>query len=145
MEPAVISPTPEQLRLLDAGPGRVTRRAPQWVFSSLEEFVEVANNFYLAFLIMDSMPDGFKDIYRKRPAFRRFAILFPEQLAELEALLEETGRKMGADNAARLYEAYQLMVRLVDRDDRGIYAPISWPSSQYIDEGQGFDLLYLCR
>jgi hypothetical protein len=145
MEPTVISPTPEQLRLLDAGPGRVTRRAPQWAFSSSEEFIEVANNFYLAFLIMDSMPDGFKDIYRKRPAFQRFAILFPEQLAELEALLETTGRKMGADNAIRLHEAYQLMVQLVDCRDCGIYAPAFWPASPYIDEEQGFDLLYLCR
>ena len=144
MELSMASLTAEQKLLLAAGPGQVVHPAPQWKFTSLSEFVELANNFYLMFLNMDGMPDGFRDIYRKRPAFQRFAILFPEQVAEIEAVLEATGRRMCADNASRLHEAYQLMVQLVDCGDAAVYAPDFWPASRHIDH-QGVDLLYLCR
>ncbi|HSX01225.1 MAG TPA: hypothetical protein VLF67_03190 [Candidatus Saccharimonas sp.] len=122
----------------------VTRPAAQMSFDSVEAMQPRANNFYLMFLVMSKLPDDFRDVYRHRPAFHRFAELYPERVAALEQALEAEDRRPGEQSWPLLLEAYQLMRELVDMGDFGVIPPPHLPYPE-IDPATGVDALYLTR
>jgi hypothetical protein len=119
----------------------VRQPARMMAFDSVEALQSRANNFYLMFVVMgEPMPD----IYRKRPAFRRFAALYPERVTALEVALEADRRRPGEHSWPLLLEAYQLMSVLVDVTDRGVI-PAPYLPYPEIDPDTGVDALYLTR
>ncbi|HSX00743.1 MAG TPA: hypothetical protein VLF67_00750 [Candidatus Saccharimonas sp.] len=111
---------------------RVTTPAPMTSFGSLESFQTHARNFYRMFLVMEPLVG---DIYRQKPAFQRFAHLYPRRVAQLESLLQAHGRLPSPESWPLLWQAYELMRPLVDLSDPQVVR----------QSDQAVDGLYLCR
>ena len=107
--------TPEQLSALDKGPVRVLTQI------ELERFADASqlNNFALYFAAEGSIAGV---IYQRIRCNRRFAIVYPDFTAVLRAnypvLRDSAVSNPGKERV--LLHAYELMEKLVDRDDPGV-------------------------
>lgn len=85
-------------------------------FTTLEDFIARSNNFHLHFLPESDVGR----IYRTRPAFRRFQRMYPE----LERTVTQATMKTSQNGASHPYRlmiaAYNLMSRLVHKDDHHV-------------------------
>ncbi|MGH7241430.1 MAG: hypothetical protein ACREGB_03990 [Candidatus Saccharimonadales bacterium] len=118
-------PTPEQLALLQAGPGEVIRSVVTELVTAAEYSVERGwqlgdlNNFPIHFC----KPSFFTNLYREAPWRQRFAIMHPELTAELEDLVRPLPHRTVDEStdpsvALKFASAYDLMVHMVDRADQ---------------------------
>lgn len=119
--------TPEQLKALDDGPGRVHTSV------ELERFTEASqlNNFALYFADEHSIAGV---IYQRIRCNRRFAIVYPEFAATLRAnyLVLRDSRVSSPDKERVLMHAYELMTALVDRDDPGVTDSRGYVNRRYL-------------
>ncbi len=114
--------SPEQNAALEAGPGRVTNPAGPFLASTSE--MKHLNNFFMYF---DTNTDSFiSNMYRQLPYRQRFAIIYPELTAELEAHVAGGYNPVGdtsfmETSLGRLFaDAYDLMRDQVDMADPGV-------------------------
>jgi hypothetical protein len=92
----------------------IQRPARLTEYSTVDEFVQEQNNFYLHFY------DGnfIGDAYRQREAFNRFNTLFPEQAKQLQVQVTQAVQQRKPLPYRDLFEAYWSMKQLVCEFDK---------------------------
>jgi len=101
---------------------------PQMEYSTIEEFAEMQNNFYMHFL--DDCLVG--NMYRTRAPFVRFQKLNPEVESKVTRKVVDNLRNNPREKLPyqELFEAYKIMSKLVFIDDehvvRGDSKPDTW-------------------
>lgn len=111
--------TPEQLRDIDDGPGRVVHPAELAQFTRHSEL----NNFPLYFAPAGSIAEL---IYARAPCNRRFQIIYPEFAQDLQNhfhVLRKGDLRVGESRQHILLHAYRLMAALVDVTDPHVTKP----------------------
>ena len=123
--------TDEEISFLLAG-NSVRNPAILEQFGNVQAFQDGQNNFYVAFAYM---PGAWLWIQqRRRLAFQRFELLYPEKVASLSDMPQQ-GRLTERPHAwwTALFDAYKCMTNLVSIDDPFV-----------IQDGR-VDRWYLCR
>tara|TARA_Y100000310_G_scaffold69026_1_gene64407 strand:+ start:21878 stop:22216 length:339 start_codon:yes stop_codon:yes gene_type:complete len=96
-----------------------TKIVPQVEFSDLAEFKKGENNFHLFFSGGTWIGDG----YRAKPVFTRFQKINPElerELTQATVRAEEQSQERPNLPYEKLFQAYQIMSKLVSVDDEGV-------------------------
>jgi len=134
--PAWESLTVDQQQAIEAGPGWVTQPVELQEFSNVAEFRNSPEQRRADNFVMYFMRDGFVgSLYEEKPAFQRFAVLYPDIVSELDA--QTAGRppsEIANDDQLQigLLDAYNKMKFLVDKSDPHV-----------VDEAGEVDRLFL--
>lgn len=95
-------------------------------FTDIEEFIKDRNNFYMYFTNDKhdpAMGDYMIDIYFDNPANQRFRIKYPNLFNDLYLELKDYNPytdDLSNQQYAKLYGAYKLMSKLIDKNDPGV-------------------------